>query len=109
MSLAKYLDTISKLEPERIYVENVRSITKLPTFLAKGLCEMAVSDGYFTKHIGVICPNENCKRIVKVIDFDEEVPSKLCCEVCEAEGLDYEFNSSQCETVLFYRLEEATK
>ncbi|MBK7882475.1 MAG: hypothetical protein IPJ81_00530 [Chitinophagaceae bacterium] len=49
MLLQKYLQTIEKINPNKIYVENVRGFFKVPTFVAKLMCEMAVVDKVFIK------------------------------------------------------------
>ena len=51
------LKAIEALDPEHIYVENVRSILGLPTGLAKGLCELAVKRGILERRIEVLCPD----------------------------------------------------
>jgi hypothetical protein len=52
------LSAIERLDPSHIYVENIRSIFGLTTALARGLCELAVSQGILTKMVEVRCPDE---------------------------------------------------
>ncbi|HRD40962.1 MAG TPA: hypothetical protein PLC65_20200, partial [Bacteroidia bacterium] len=39
------LSIIENTDPERIYVENIRSFYNMPSFAAKTLCELAVREG----------------------------------------------------------------
>ena len=47
---------IASLDPEKIYLENVRSALGVSTFQAKLYCETAVRRGVFRKRVEVVCP-----------------------------------------------------
>lgn len=97
------LDILEHTDPNRIYVENIRSFYGLPAFMAKFLCEMAVKKGLFTKHIGVECPNEG--RLIITSDDVGKLPQVVNCPNCEAlENDKYEFTLSECHLVEFYKL-----
>lgn len=101
----KKAELIENTDPDRIYIENIRSFFNLSTRFAKFLCETAVKRGYFEKKIAVECLNENCKRIIKVFDKIEDLPNELTCIICEEEGEEkFSFEKSEFKIVEFYKL-----
>ena len=82
MLLQKYLQTIEKINPNKIYVENVRGFFKVPTFVAKLMCEMAVVDKVFIKKIALICSNEDCNRVIASYNSANEIPEIITCSIC---------------------------
>lgn len=82
--LDRQRDIIEEIDPERIYVENVRAFFKLPNPAARLLCELAVREGAFERRIGVLCPHD--EHIVKSFKTEEEIPERIFCLSCEAEG-----------------------
>ena len=103
--LSRKEELVEQLDPDRIYVENVRSFFGIPFAAARFLCELAVRDGVFVRRLGVMCPN--CDRIILSVRSDDEIPSRLLCEVCEMnEREPYEFNRSELKTLVFYRLND---
>lgn len=92
-------------DPDRIYIENVRSFFNISSRFAKFLCETAVRQGLFEKKIAVECTNEDCKRIIKVFDVSEELPDELTCIVCETEGKEiYTYQKDNYKIIEFYKL-----
>jgi len=71
MLFAKFFDAISsltpvppsqanllaELDPDKIYVENVRSILGVSTEHAKRICETATRQGIFRRRVDVLCPD----------------------------------------------------
>lgn len=110
MLFQKYLQTISTVNPNKIYVENVRSYLKVPTFLARLLCEMAVVDNLFIKKIGIVCPNSNCKRILASYTSYESIPETITCSICEDEDqTEYTFQTENLEKIEFYQLKKQSE
>jgi hypothetical protein len=96
-------ELIDQLDPERIYVENVRSFFGIPFSLARLLCEMAVREGLFLRRYGVMCPQ--CDRIITSAESERELPEKLKCEVCEINERDrYEYDVKECTVITYYKL-----
>jgi hypothetical protein len=103
MSLQKYLQTINGIDPGKIYIENVRSLYKLPRFAARLLCEMAVQDNLFTKKIGLVCPN--CNRILEEFDSYEQIPNEIECFICNTEEKEQStFKTADLKKEEFYKL-----
>lgn len=50
-------DALARLNPEKIYIENVRSVLGVSAKFAERICETAVRQGVFHRHIEVICPD----------------------------------------------------
>ena len=98
---------IESTDPDRIYVENVRSFFNIPTKWAKKLCEIAVRQNIFKKKYAVICKNSDCERIIKVFENKSEIPENINCLTCELEGKEiYNYNTEILEIVEFYQLIE---
>lgn len=50
-------DELSKLDLNKIYVENVRSLLNISSKRAEHICELAVRNGLMSKFVEVLCPN----------------------------------------------------
>ena len=103
MSLQKYLETISTIDPGKIYVENIRSFMKVSSQKARTFCEMAVRERLFVRKIGLICPNE--ERVLEEYDDENQFPETITCHICQAEGKEmYSFKTSELKRIVFYKL-----
>lgn len=101
--LKKQSQLIQATDPERIYVENVRSFFHLPLKAAKILCELAVKEGLFRKKYGVSCPS--CGRIIKSFDNIQNIPVEIICELClDLEEPKHLFNKDEIEIIEYYQL-----
>jgi len=101
--IERKLELIGNTEPERIYVENIRSFYGITTPVAHFFCEMAVKENLFEKMHGVECPN--CNRIIDSARFETSFPEIIYCETCQLLERDrYEFRKSECVVTPFYRL-----
>jgi len=76
------LEALSRVDSQRVYVENIRSILGGPAWVAKTLCETAVRKGIFTKHIQLLCPDG---AVAKTIHAGETLPTTVRC-VKEIDG-----------------------
>lgn len=95
---------IEETDPDRIYVENIRSFFNVPTRWAKLLCALAVRQGIFRRKYAVECNNKNCNRIIKVYDTKEEIPENLDCFTCELDGQpEFSFKTSDLNIVEYYQ------
>jgi hypothetical protein len=101
------LDIIRNTNPNRIYVENIRSFYNISTFEAKFFCDLAVREGLFIKKYGVTCPNKSCRRIIATFSDKKAIPKKISCSICESSGEDYfEFDVRPENIVTFYQLKQ---
>jgi hypothetical protein len=108
MLLQRYLQTINELNPNKIYVENVRSFFKVPTFVARLMCEMAVVDKLFTKKIGLVCPNSDCNRIIASFSSEKDIPQEIECSICEDEDKEiFSYKTKDLEKIEFYQLKKS--
>lgn len=101
--VANKKNIIENTDPERIYIENVRHFFNVPHFMAKFFCDMAVSHGYFEKHIGVRCPKDG--QIIFTVKDKSEIPDNIHCEICQLLERDkYDFSKDEVDTIVFYKL-----
>ena len=97
------LSILEHTDPDRIYVENIRSFYKLPYPVAKFLCEMAVKQHFFMKRVAIECPNEG--RIIRIVSSKTNLPQCVKCDNCEALGKEkYEFSKGEYDVTEFYQL-----
>lgn len=102
---SKKAEIIKNTNPDRIYVENIRSFFNISTKLAKYFCEVAVRQNLFKKKYGVICKNSDCNRILFVYDDIKSIPDELECFICESEEKEiYQFKKDDLKIVEFYQL-----
>lgn len=103
----KKMNVLEATDPNRIYVENIRSFYNLPTFVAKFFCEMAVKENLFLKKTGVYCPE--CERMVMSVEKLSQIPKKIKCDNCELlEKNNCEFTPKEKNLLVFYQLNENT-
>jgi hypothetical protein len=105
MLFQKFLQTISGIDPGKIYVENVRSIMNVSTEHARRICEMAVIDNIFERRIGLVCPNDN--RILREFSNLVEIPEIITCSLCEAnEEEESTFETSKLKKIVYYKMKK---
>lgn len=101
--LSRKADALRNIDPQHIYVENIRAFFNMPHKVAKFLCDMAVVDNYFQKCYGVKCPG--CHRIVSSYSNLSDIPDIIECEICEAlDNSKYEYRKEDLQIIEFYRL-----
>ncbi|HCT29455.1 MAG TPA: hypothetical protein DIW31_01685 [Bacteroidales bacterium] len=104
----KRLKIIASTDPERIYVENVRSFYGVKTSVAKIFCEMATKDNLFRKNFAVNCPNDSCQRVIVTFNSKHDIPESIICEHCQLLEKDkFEFRKDELKVVEFYKLNTA--
>jgi len=105
MSFEKYLRTISLINPQKIYVENIRAMMNVSTKKARLFCEMAVKESVFVRRIGVVCPND--QRIIAEYNDESELPDEITCKVCEIGEIDPStFKTAELQKIIFYKLKK---
>jgi len=101
----KKADILSHFDPDRIYVENIRSFFNLPSPLARFYCEMAVKQKIFRKKYGILCQNDDCRRLIKSVNNPSEIPATIKCDHCELlERDNFEFQVQKKDIIEFYQL-----
>jgi hypothetical protein len=106
-TINKRIDIIEKTDPDRIYVENIRSFYNLPYFAAKALCEIATKEHIFKKKFGLICPNNDCRRIIHSYELNEKPDNTITCTQCLLdEHENSTFDTSTLEIIEFYQLQD---
>jgi hypothetical protein len=95
---------LSALDPEKIYVENVRSVLGVSHQAAVRICETAVRQGLFQKRVEVMCADGT---VVASAGTDEELPSMVHCWREEDGNIEeVEVPTSSLDKTRFYRLNE---
>lgn len=99
-------DIILDTDPDNIYVENIRSFFGTTTRLARFMCDFAVRCGHFTKHVGFICPNDTCKKIITDFPIEQVMyeDNLECLNCLLRDEVEYGWNTSKLEKIEFYRL-----
>lgn len=104
----KRLNLIEVTNPDRIYVENIRSFYNLTTPIARTFCDMAVKENLFKKRFGVECPK--CGKLISHYQTENQIPDKIICDNCLLlEEGNYEFKKSEIVEIIFYQLNKQIK
>jgi hypothetical protein len=98
----KELQALTRLNPDKFYVENVRSLLDVPYQVAFRLCETAVRQGVFARGIEVKCPDG---AVAVVVDGLDELPEEVRCWKMEDGHMEPEMvPTDSLEKASFYRL-----
>ncbi len=101
------LDALDQLDPEKIYVENVRSVLDVSLKEAEAICETATRQGLFTKGVEVLCPDGSVGAIADSINL---LPDKVECWIEEEGHLEpREFETNGLQKIIYYRLNRASR
>ncbi len=98
----RHPDALAQLDPDRIDVENIRSILGVSHREALKICEAAVRQGLFETRIAVLCPDGT----VAVSGGKEtDIPSMVQCWM-EVDGHKeaVDLPTIELERLVFYRL-----
>lgn len=98
---------VEAIDPQRIYVENVRAFFGFPEPVARLILETAVREGALERRVGLLCPYD--RHIVKSVSSEEETPDAVPCLACEAEGRQEAHSRSEMGALTFYRLVETSR
>ena len=94
---------IEQTDPNRIYVENIRSFFGISHGTAKFLCDLAVKQGAFERRIGIMCPN--CNTLIGDYGANDAIPRKVTCEHCAMLGESvFSFYNTECRKISFYKV-----
>jgi len=101
-------DIVLSTDPDKIYVENIRSFFGVNTRIAKAMCEFAVRSGHFSKHVGYICPNSNCRKIIIEVLYNKNINQDNieCLNCLLREERVNSWKLSEIEVIEFYRLKK---
>ncbi len=69
-------EALSKLNPDKFYLENVRSVLGVSHRGALKLCDSAVRQGFFSRRIEVMCPDG---AVAASADSEEQLPAFVRC------------------------------
>jgi len=89
---------LTRLNPDKIYVENVRSILGVSYKNALSICETAVRQGVFVKAVEVKCPDGS---VAATAPSRDQLPPEVNCWEQEDGHLEPEtLNTSELETTI---------
>jgi hypothetical protein len=95
---------LSSLDPDKIYIENVRSILDVSYSSAVRICETAVRQGLFKRYIEVKCPDGS---VAAATDNEETLPKTVhCWTEIDGHPEEVEFATQALAKTTFYRLND---
>jgi hypothetical protein len=98
----KLQETISNFNPDRIYLENVRSALGISTNQARRICETAVRQGLFRQGVEVLCPDGS---VAASAADESHLPQTVHCWVEESGHVqELNMNTSELKKAVFYSL-----
>lgn len=93
---------IEAVDPQRIYVENVRAFFGFPHSIAKLILDLAVREGALERRTGLLCPRY--QNIIATLEDGQDPPDQVNCLVCESEGDGETHDGRDLQSIVFYRL-----
>ena len=101
------IDNLSRLNPDKFYIENVRSILDVPYNKAKSICEEAVRQGVIKEHIEILCPDGTVAISVDdLVKIPKTVP---CWEEVDGDYDEKEYETSTLEKQIYYRISRVSE
>src|SRR5713101_5194201 len=95
-------EALARLNPDKIYLENVRSVLGVSTKKALQICDTAVRQGFFRQWIEVRCPDD---VVAATAETESQLPEKVrCWQDHNGEHEQVEFYTRQLTKVAFYSL-----
>ena len=95
---------LARLNPNKIYIENVRSLLGVSHREAVRICESAVRQGAFAKGVEVLCPDD---VVAASAPSEVELPPVVRCWVDRDGDLEEEdVNTATLRKLVFYRLND---
>ena len=95
------IEALSHLNPDKIYLENVRSVLDVSHRKAKSICDIAVKHGAFEEWIEVRCPDGSVPATAKTA---ADLPSTVRCWIeIDGESEPVDMESASLPKVTFYR------
>lgn len=102
--LAADLGALSRLNPDKIYVENVRSVLGTTTARARFICEIAVRQGVFMRRVEVLCPDGSVGASAPI---ETELPETVHCWLEENGDLrEITLATAQLTKTTFYQFHD---
>ena len=96
-------EAVEAIDPQRIYVENVRAFFGFPHSVSRFLLETAVREGALERRVGVLCPHD--RHIVESYPSEDAVPESVFCLACESQGREQpDHLRGELEKQTFYKL-----
>jgi hypothetical protein len=100
-------EALTELDPNRIYVENVRSLLDVSYKTAEAICETATRQGLFKRIVEVRCPDG---AVGAEAESEELLPDHVECWVDEEGHLEpRETETNALQKVIYYRLSESSR
>lgn len=97
-------DALARLNPDKIYIENVRSVLGVSHRKALSICESAVRQGFFRRGVEVLCPDG---AVAASADVEANLPSTVNCWIQEdGHYEEAEFPTNTLRRVTFYQLND---
>lgn len=99
-------ELLARLDPEKFYVENVRSILGVSYASAVRICETAVRQGLFERRVEVKCPDG---AVAASANSEARLPKTVRCWTAEEGALEpMELPTKDLEKSTFYRLNDSS-
>lgn len=106
--VSKRRELLERTDPDRVYVEDVRSFFGVTAGMARRWCKLAVREGVFEERIALLCP-EHKHLLASVSSGASTDPGEqFTCEVCEEDEIrDQPYRVDELRRLTFYRLLES--
>lgn len=98
------LDALSRLNPQKMYVENVRSVFGVSERAAQRYCDTAVRQGVFSRFVEVRCPNGS---VGATAESEDNLPETVhCWQEEDGDFTEAVLLTRELPKAVFYRLND---
>jgi hypothetical protein len=95
-------EALARLNPEKIYLENVRSLLGVNAGQARKICETAVRQGVFERYVEVLCPDG---AVAISAEDESQLPKTVRCWTEEQGEIEQvELPTDNLQKVTFYKM-----
>jgi hypothetical protein len=98
-------EELAKLNPDKIYVEQVRSLLNVSHERALWICETATRQGVFSRHVEVYCPDGQAAASAPT---ESELPlTVMCWHEEDGDNEEIEMSTRELKKLTFYKLNDS--
>lgn len=97
----KRMRALSEIDPQRIYLENIRVVLGSSSWVARLICETAVRQGIFVRRIQLVCPDGG---VALTVPTEDAIPPMVKCRKEVDGALEESLESSDLlDRIEFYQ------
>jgi hypothetical protein len=90
------------VDPDRFYLENIRSFFDISSRTAQTICDIGIEKGLLTRQVNYLCPHPDCARVLLTCDALADPEMGVECEICEMSDRPHQFKIKGLRSMASY-------